>query len=55
MKKLLLIALIIPLFAIAADSDMDGVSNSKDKCPHTPFWAVVNKNGCMSKKIIAKR
>jgi OOP family OmpA-OmpF porin len=28
------------------DSDGDGISDSKDKCPDTPSGAVVDKNGC---------
>ena len=30
----------------AKDSDMDGVSDNKDKCPDTPAGVVVDKNGC---------
>lgn len=29
------------------DSDRDGVSDRKDKCPNTPFGYIVDKKGCM--------
>ena len=34
-----------------ADRDLDGVFDNRDRCPHTPFWAQVNRNGCMIRKI----
>jgi outer membrane protein OmpA-like peptidoglycan-associated protein len=33
-------------FGKIKDSDMDGVSDSKDKCPNTPAGVAVDKNGC---------
>jgi outer membrane protein OmpA-like peptidoglycan-associated protein len=33
-------------FGKAKDSDMDGVSDKKDKCPNTPAGVAVDKNGC---------
>jgi hypothetical protein len=33
------------------DRDMDGVIDRYDRCPHTPFFALVNKNGCAIKKL----
>ena len=51
MKKLLLILLMIPIFVVAADRDMDGVSDDHDQCRNTPFWAVVNSRGCTVKRI----
>lgn len=33
-------------FGKAKDSDMDGVSDAKDKCPNTPAGVAVDKNGC---------
>ena len=33
-------------FGGEADSDEDGVSDSKDQCPATPFGVAVDKNGC---------
>jgi len=33
------------------DRDLDGVFDNRDCCPHTPFWALVNRNGCMIQKI----
>ena len=47
--------LLIPLMIFAQadflDDDMDGVENSLDKCPNTPFMALVDKDGCMTKKL----
>jgi len=28
------------------DSDFDGIPDSKDKCPNTPFGAIVDEDGC---------
>ena len=33
------------------DKDMDGVSDRFDRCPNTPFFALVNRNGCMIKRL----
>ena len=33
-------------FGKTPDSDMDGVSDNKDKCPNTPAGVVVDANGC---------
>lgn len=33
-------------FGKAKDSDMDGVSDKKDKCPNTPAGVTVDANGC---------
>ncbi len=33
------------------DRDLDGVFDNRDRCPHTPFWALVNRNGCMIHRI----
>lgn len=33
-------------FGKVKDSDMDGVSDKKDKCPNTPAGVVVDDNGC---------
>jgi len=53
MKKFLFLSLLvlIPLSAVAADRDMDGVSDDRDQCRNTPFWAVVNSRGCTVKRI----
>ncbi len=42
---------IVFLKADFIDDDMDGVENSFDQCPNTPFMALVDKNGCITKKI----
>lgn len=54
MKKLLfLVALALSSTALFAysDADMDGVEDSSDKCPNTPFTDLVDINGCTVKKI----
>lgn len=28
------------------DSDNDGVPNSRDKCPRSPFDVIIDENGC---------
>ena len=38
--------------ATDGDDDLDGVLNSKDRCPHTPKLATVNIQGCWSIKNI---
>jgi len=55
MKHFLILLLLIPLFATAADRDMDGVSDDRDQCRNTPFWAVVNSRGCTVKRIHPRR
>jgi len=37
------------------DSDLDGVANDVDKCPNTPFMALVDINGCTKKLLIQKK
>ena len=53
MIKILFSLFISVLFLQAdfIDDDMDGVENSLDKCPNTPFMALVDKNGCITKKL----
>lgn len=56
MKKLLLFIMLgmlgTTLFAYS-DSDMDGVADDQDKCPNTPFTALVDINGCSKKSLIS--
>ncbi len=33
------------------DEDLDGVEDSQDKCPGTPFLMLVDKNGCPIEKV----
>ncbi len=33
------------------DEDLDGVEDSRDKCPGTPFLMLVDKNGCPIEKV----
>ena len=35
------------------DSDMDGVENSVDKCPNTPFSDLVDIKGCTKKSLVS--
>jgi len=48
MKKVLLSAtLLLSLNAASIlDSDLDGVIDTQDKCPNTPFLELADKNGC---------
>ncbi len=55
MKKLLWFFVLIPVLMTAADRDMDGVSDDRDQCKNTPFWAVVNSRGCTVKRIRPRR
>ena len=50
-KYLLLFLLITNLKAEFIDSDLDGVEDSKDKCPNTPLFVLVNKDGCGVKNL----
>ncbi|NPA11144.1 MAG: hypothetical protein GXO62_02765 [Epsilonproteobacteria bacterium] len=50
MKKFILLLLVTFAFAFK-DSDMDGVPDDIDKCPNTPFLALVNRYGCEIKKL----
>jgi len=49
MKKI--VFLLFAIFLFAKDSDLDGVPDELDKCPNTPFLALVDKNGCEIKFI----
>ncbi len=55
MRRLVALLLVIPVFLVAADRDMDGVSDDRDMCKNTPFWAVVNSKGCTIKRIKHRR
>jgi hypothetical protein len=51
---LLLFFLTSSLFAYS-DQDIDGVDDSVDLCPNTPFDVIVNENGCdINKKFLGK-
>jgi hypothetical protein len=48
----MILSLLLPTNAICneiKDSDLDGVPDSIDICPHTPFLNEVDKNGCTTK------
>ncbi len=55
MRIWLLIVLMVPLLALGADRDMDGVQDDRDQCKNTPFWAVVNSKGCTVKRLHPRR
>jgi len=55
MRRIVLLLMVIPLLVVAADRDMDGVSDDRDQCKNTPFWAVVNSKGCTVKRIRPRR
>ncbi len=38
-----------------SDTDMDGVADSVDKCPNTPFMDLVDINGCSKKSLESKQ
>jgi len=54
-KKLLPLALffLTTLLLAYEDSDFDGVENSLDRCPSTPFSELVDINGCTVKSLIS--
>ncbi len=53
--RLLLIMLLSAFFLYGyVDSDLDGVDDSVDKCPNTPFSDLVNESGCTIKSLVKK-
>jgi hypothetical protein len=50
-RRIILLMLMTTLSAATADRDMDGVSDERDQCKNTPFWAIVNSKGCTIKRI----
>ena len=50
-KKAFIFLGIVGLSFAFQDSDLDGVDDSRDKCPNTPFYYLVDKYGCPIKKI----
>ncbi|NPA57912.1 MAG: hypothetical protein GXN94_01320 [Aquificae bacterium] len=51
MKKTLITIALLPLAAYGfTDSDLDGVDDSVDRCPHTPLLIKVDKYGCPIKE-----
>jgi len=55
MKKVLTVIVLLFTLLFAKDSDFDGVPDKFDKCPDTPFLALVDKDGCPIKKIHFKK
>ena len=55
MLRLLLTILLSVFFLYGyVDSDLDGVDDSVDKCPNTPFSDLVNEHGCSVKSLVKK-
>jgi len=54
MRFILLLSLLFVHLSASVDSDMDGVDNDMDRCPNTPFFELVDKTGCTTKKIATK-
>ncbi len=56
MKKMFILIMLgmfsVSLFAYS-DSDMDGVDDSRDKCPNTPLTDLVDINGCTKKSLVS--
>ncbi len=53
-KSLILFAILLFTQSAQAytDSDLDGVDDSVDKCPNTPFMDIVDINGCTKKSLL---
>lgn len=53
-KKLTLLATVVFALNLHAftDSDLDGVDDSVDKCPNTPFMDIVDLNGCTKRSLL---
>lgn len=55
MKKSIVVLMLMLFMATVAqaysDADMDGVEDSVDKCPNTPFTDLVDIDGCTKKKL----
>ena len=54
MRFFVLLSLLFVHLSASADNDMDGVDNDMDRCPNTPFFELVDKTGCTTKKIVVK-
>jgi len=55
MKQLLLLPTIFFAINLLAftDSDFDGVEDSLDRCPNTPFTDLVDVSGCVKKSLVS--
>ncbi len=52
-KKILTLLLASTLSLLAyTDSDMDGIDDTNDLCPNTPFSDLVNSDGCSTKSLV---
>jgi len=53
MQKIIIFIILLSINLSAySDSDLDGVEDSIDKCPNTPFTDLVDINGCSIKSLI---
>ncbi|WP_297442231.1 DUF3187 domain-containing protein [Sulfurimonas sp.] len=52
--SLILLGLVSTSLLASVDSDMDGVDDTIDQCPNTPFTDLVNSVGCTKKSLISK-
>jgi len=50
-----LLFLILSIFIVANDNDLDGVDDNFDKCPNTPFDALVDKDGCIKEYVSSSK
>ncbi|WP_457639663.1 hypothetical protein [Persephonella sp.] len=56
MKKYILALATLPLAAFGfTDSDLDGVDDSVDRCPRTPFFVKVDRYGCPLQPVKKKK
>ena len=52
LKKILFLFLFVPLLLVAySDSDLDGVSDKNDLCPHSSILDIVDQTGCTVEKL----
>jgi hypothetical protein len=55
MLFLMIIGVASTVLLAYSDSDLDGVADSIDKCPNTPFMDLVDINGCPKKRLSIKK
>lgn len=52
MKLIVFILVFLSINLFAIDSDLDGVEDAFDKCQNTPFYDLVDGDGCSTKSLI---
>jgi len=57
MKKFFILISFFTTLSLLAydDSDLDGVDDTTDKCPNTPFMELVDINGCTKKTLLLQQ